>query len=83
MTPEQEAIMNDILSAADVVAVDTMEDITEPVGAAKHMKRITRKDQSSATVRIGKTYRQDFIYVNPPSSPAWGALERVDESILG
>lgn len=83
MTPEQDIIRDAIVAAPDVVAVDTWEDITEPLGASKHMKRITRKDQSSATVQIGKTYRQDFIYVNPPSSSAWGALERIDESIPG
>lgn len=82
LSPEDALIRDAIVAAKDVVDVDTWEDITEPKGAAQHMKRITRKDQSSATVEVGKTYRQDYIYVNPPSSPAWGALARIDESIL-
>jgi hypothetical protein len=77
----QQNVRNDIVAAPDVQCVETFEDITEP-HAAPGTKRIIRQDYSSATVQVGKTYRMDWMYVHPPSDPAWGAVAGIEESIV-
>ena len=62
-----------------VDAVTVEEDITEPVGAAKDLKRESVREYSS--VAIGYKYLVTQIYRNGPDSKAWAARLGVNEAV--
>ena len=82
LTPEEETIRNEILEASDAAeAVTQTEAITEP-NAAPGTTRPKVRQWTSASVHTDKIYQQATSYVHPPSSPKWGAMSGITESVL-
>lgn len=82
LTPADEVVRNSILAASDNVNAKAEEDILEPVGLVKGLKRCVYAEWSSPTVEVGKKYRITFLYMHPVTSRAWGALSDIDETIV-
>ena len=74
LTQEQVATRNLILAAQDVVLVQVAQDIP-----GSDLQRVVRDAWTSASV--GSRYIVDYSYMHMETSPAWGALNRVDDRV--
>lgn len=70
MTVEEE--ITNVMGAKDLEIKDVeSENITEPLGALKGLKRVTKREYIS--VSLGKKVIETISYMYPASSTAWGA----------
>ncbi len=75
MLTSDEAATRDRIQAADDVEV---QDVSEPISGTS-LTRLLSQTWTSASV--GSRYAESYRHLNPASSPEWGALAGIDESV--
>lgn len=74
LTPDEAATRDRIRSTQDV----QVEDVSEAIPGTS-LNRLVLRTWTSASV--GSRYSELYRHLNPASSPEWGALAGIDETV--